>query len=436
MRDLLSVAATAAGRARAMILRNETPVPFTSSRNTSGLSLWSNGNAPGADALRAYEAHGAVGTLFAIVAQITWAFSTVDWHLYQRTSVRDKSRRKEVIGHPFSILWEMPNNFYPGVLFREAAQQYMELTGETFIVLYKFAGVPVEMWVVRPERMHPVKHPTKFLTGWIYIGPDGEEVPLTTDQVIQLKYPNPDDPYRGRGPVQTVLTDIDSSRAAALWNRNFFLNGAQPGGVLKVDYKMGDREFQEFISRWREQHQGVSNAHRVAVLENADYIPTPYSMEDMQFEALRNLPRELIREAFAFPKPMLGTVDDVNRANAEAGREIMAEGQTLPRLQRWKATINTFLLPQFANGKTLELDYDNPIPPNQDQQNQTITAQSLALRNLVMAGYHPDDSTEAVGLPAMRWVGIPAPSPELALAPEEAPPTTDTPPSAALAARR
>jgi HK97 family phage portal protein len=427
MRDLLSVAATAAGKARAMLLRNETPIPFSGSR--SGVSLWSNGSAPTADALRAYDAHGSVGTLFAIVSQISWAFSTTDWHLYQRTSVRDKSRRKEVLGHPFSILWDMPNLFYPGVLFREAAQQYLDLTGESFIVLYKVGGVPIEMWVVRPERMQPVKHPTKFLTGWIYTGPEGEEVPLTTDQVIQLKYPNPDDPYRGRGPVQTILTDVDTSRAAAQWNRNFFLNGAQPGGVIKVDYKMGEREFNEFMERWRGQHQGVSNAHRVAVLENADYIPTPYSMEDMQFAQLRELPRELIREAFAFPKPMLGTVDDVNRANSEAAREIMAEGQTLPRLQRWKETINTFLLPQFANGKSLAIDFDDPIPPNKDQQNQTITAQSLAVRNLVSAGYHPEDSALVVGLPPMRWVGIPSPAQA-----EEAP--ADVPPTAAPAARR
>jgi HK97 family phage portal protein len=355
----------------------------------------------------AYDAHGSVGTLFAIVQQISTAVASTEWHLYKRTSVRDKKRRTEILNSGFMTVWDMPNPFCTGMIFRQTATMHLDLTGESFIILYKVGNIVLEMWCVRPDRMQPVKHPTKYLTGWIYTGPDGEEVPLTLDQVIQLKYPNPDDPYRGRGPVQTVLADIDAARYSAEWNRNFFINGARPGGIIKVDYRMSDKEFNDFVNRWRQQHQGVSNAHRVAVLENADWVESNFSMTDMQFAELRDLSREVIREAFAFPKPMLGTVDDVNRANAEAGKEIMAEGQTIPRLALWKDVVNTFLLPQFANGKMLELDYDDPTPINHEQVVAERNSQAVSSANLVRAGYHPDDVTDAMGLPRMRWVGIP-----------------------------
>jgi phage portal protein BeeE len=241
----------------------------------------------------------------------------------------------------------------------------------------------------------------------VYLGPDGEEVPLELDQVIHIKYPNPADPYHGMGPVQTVLNDIDAARFSAEWNRNFFINGARPGGIIKVDYRMGDDEFNDFVKRWRSQHQGVANAHRVAVLENAEWQDTSFSMSDMQFVELRNLPRELIREAFAFPKPMLGTVDDVNRATAESGKEIMAEGQTIPRLSRWKDIVDAFLLPQFANGKTLELIYDDPTPINHEAADRERNSQTAGVNKLVLSGFHPDDAADAMGLPRMRWVGIP-----------------------------
>lgn len=358
---------------------------------------------------RAYEAYGSVGTLFAIVSQLSNAVASAEWHLYRRTSVRDKKRRAEVLNHGFMAIWDKPNNFYTGRFFRETVQQHLDLVGEGVIVLYKVGGIVLEMWPVRPDRISPVKHPTKYLTGYIYTGPNGEEVPLELDNVIHLKYPNPSDPFRGMGPVQTVLHDIDASKYSAQWNRNFFINGARPGGVIEVDYRMTDPEFREFIARWRSQHQGVANAHRVAVLENAKWHDTNFSMNDMQFVELRNLPRELIREAFAFPKPMLGTVDDVNRANADAGKEVMAENHTIPRLDRWKDIVNFSLLPQFANGKTLELDYEDPTPVNHEAVDRERNSQSTSARNLVLAGYHPEDVTEAVGLPAMRWVGIPSP---------------------------
>jgi HK97 family phage portal protein len=308
------------------------------------------------------------------------------------------------------MVWDRPNEFYTGRLFRETVQQHLDLVGEGMIVLYRVGGLILEMWPVRPDRMVPVKDPDKFLVGWVYLAPDGEEVPLPKEDVIQIKYPNPADPYRGMGPVQTVLADIDAARYSADWNRNFFINGAKPGGIIKVDYKMQDEEFNAFVRRWRNQHQGVANAHRVAVLENAEWVETNFSMSDMQFVELRNLPRELIREAFAFPKPMLGTVDDVNRANAAAGKEIMAENQTVPRLSRWKDVVNTFLLPQFANGKALELDYDDPTPINHEDADRERNSMSASASNLVKAGYHPDDVSDAMGLPRMRWVGIPGPA--------------------------
>lgn len=393
MRDLISTIGGALRR-----VRNDAPVPF------SGRSGISSASTTASNDERAYDAYGSVGTLFAIVTQIGFAFSTTEWHLYKRTSTLDKTRRQEVTKHPFLTVWNRPNDFYTGTMFRRTVQMHLDLVGEGVILLNKIGNVIYEMWPVRPDRIEPVKHPTKYITGYVYKGPEGEEIPLRLDEVIHIKYPSPD-PYRGMGPVQTVLSDIDAAKYGAEWNRNFFINGARPGGVIKVDYRMGDDEFNEFVARWRSQHQGVAAAHRVAVLENAEWVDTSFSMEDMQFVELRNLPRELIREAFAFPKPLLGTVDDVNRANSDASKEIMASGQTIPRLSLWKDVINTWLLPQFAGGENHVHDYDDPTPVNVEQTNAVLNARSTAASSLVSAGYHPDDVTDAVGLPRMRFIG-------------------------------
>jgi HK97 family phage portal protein len=400
MRDLVSTLLPARRAPR-----NAVPVPYS-----SGLGGLFSSDVATSSGEREFAAYGSVGTLFAIVFQIGQAFASTDWHLYRKGPARAQSLRKEVLQHPFVTVWNRPNPFYTGRMFRETCQQHLDLVGETFFVLFRIGGLIVEMWPVRPDRMKPIKDPSAYLLGWMYVAPDGEEIPLANEDVIQIKYPNPSDPYRGMGPVQTVLNDIDASTYSAEWNKNFFINGARPGGIIQFDYKMGDTEFRDFINRWREQHKGVANAHRVAVLENAKWVETNFTMQDMQFAELRNLPRELIREAFAYPKPMLGTVDDVNRANAEAGMAIMAEGQTNPRLSRWKDIVNVFLLPQFINGVNLELDYDDPTPVNMEAANAQRASQATAVATLVSKGFDPDESCDWAGMPRIKWVGIPSPA--------------------------
>lgn len=167
--------------------QNRAPVPYVSSRGNA--SIWTDDNGVQGD--RVYEAHRSVGTLFAIVSQIGNAVASAQWHLYKRTSTRDKKRRTEILGSRFMELWEQPNPFMTGRFFREAVQQHLDLVGEGIIILERVGNTIVEMWPVRPDRMHPVKHESKFLIGWIYNGPNGEDVPFYVDEVVQLKCPNP-----------------------------------------------------------------------------------------------------------------------------------------------------------------------------------------------------------------------------------------------------
>jgi HK97 family phage portal protein len=369
------------------------------------------------------RAMGSVGTLFAIVERITTAYSQVEWHLYRSAKSGRDEDRVEVTSHAALDLWMQPNAFMTGPVWREATQQHEELTGEQWWIISRNerSNIPLELWFARPDRMTPIPHPEKFLTGYTYSSPTGESVPLGLDDVIMLRRPNPLDPYRGWGAVQTILADLDSSRASAEWNANFFRNSAQPGGIVQVDKRLSDDEFNEFRERWAEQHRGVSNAHRVAVLENGlTWVDRSFSMNDMQFAELRNVGREIIREAFAFPKPMLGTVDDANRANMEAADDMLARWIVRTRCRRTRQALNTRLLPMYGRlGEGLEFDFDDPVTGDTEMESKQLTAQANAAGVLVQAGYDPKAVLSAVGLPDIPYAGRPGPSlPDLPSAPE------------------
>lgn len=392
----------------------KTPVPFASNRITTGLSMGQPDNRE-----TQLDAMGSVGTVFAIVDRLANAVSQVEWTLYNKAPSGLDEDRTPVQSHACIDLWNKPNPFMHRQEFVEVVQQHIELTGEGYPLVAKMPGLglPLELWPARPDRMRPVPHPTKYMTGWFYVF-EGEKVPLELDEVIQLRRPNPKDPYRGISPVQPINADLDSTRYAAEWNRNFFVNGAEPGGLIMVEEELSDDRWRELQMRWNEQHRGVSRAHRVAILEGgATWQDRTVTQKDMQFVQLRQASRDTIMEAWAFGKPMLGITDDVNRANAEAGEVVFARWQLISRLERWKAALNCYLLPMYGTAEHMEWDYENPVPEDREAENAALTARTNAAKTLTEAGWHPEDVLEVTGLPPMRFEKPEPPPPPIPPAP-------------------
>jgi HK97 family phage portal protein len=378
----------------------------------------SRGN-PDESFLRAY---GINGTTFSNGSLLAAATAGPEWKLFRQapqdgrqrysTSDQGSDQRVEVVKHPALALLTRPNKFWSRFRLFEISQLYQELTGKTHWVVDQAAGMPVGLWPVRPDRMTPVPDAQQYLKGWLYSAPGGNEViPLQVSEVIYNPLPDPLDPYGGTGPVQAVLTEIDGVKYAAEYNRNFFSNSARPDGVLSVDHRVDDDEWDELTNRWRETHRGVARAHRVAVLEGVTWVPTSTAPKDMDFANLMSTGGDRIREAFGMHKIMTGLVDDVNRANAQTGEEIFAAWKVAPRLRRWKDVLNFQYLPLFgATGQGVEFDFIYPMPVNREQDNLELTAKSNAVLALVNAGYDPGDVLEVVGLPAMKTAPKPPPS--------------------------
>lgn len=376
------------------------PVPFSSRAQSYALGFGGR-----RDAQAQMAAMASVGTLFSIVNRTSNATSQVEWKLWRKAKSGRDEDRIEVTSHAALDLWRKPNPFMPRQECVEVTQQHVDLTGEGWWVIgrHKASPIPLELWPVRPDRITPVPDPDTYLKGYVYTGPGGEQIPLELDQVIQLRMPNPLDPYRGMGPVQSILTDLDATKYSAEWNKNFFLNSAEPGGIIEVAEPLNDAEFDQLRDRWSEQHRGVANAHRVAILEHGKWVDRKFTQRDMQFAELRSVSRDVIREAFGIPAFALGEVADVNRATAEASSTWFAEMLTVPRLERIKAALNFDLLPMFGRAaEGLEFDYENPVAEDRELAARELTAKATAARTLIEAGLSTEAVLSAVGLPEIE----------------------------------
>lgn len=389
-------------------LLNKTPGPYKSAR--SGSSLFNTPDKPSSNQKAQLCQYEGVSTLFAIVDGLAGPTSQAEWKLYRKAKPGQRPEdRTEVTSHLALDVWNRPNQFMTQQEFVETIEQHIELTGEAYWFVSSVTignnTLPVELWPMRPDTVDPVPHPTKFLSGYVHTGPDGDKTPYSPNQVIQLRWPDPMDPYHGTSPVKSLLTDLRATQMAATYNENFFKNGAEPGGIVEVPETLTDDEFDEMVNRWREQHQGVANAHRVAFLEQGTWKERKFSQKDMQFAELRGVNREIIREAYRFPKAMLGTTEDVNKAVAEAAETQLYRNLIVPRLERIKQALNHDFLPLFFSNPKLvdvEFDYVNPVPDDRQADNDQLTARVTAYATLLGAGVDPIDAAKTSGLPPMK----------------------------------
>lgn len=353
-------------------------------------------------------AYSQLGSIFAIVNRIAESTAMINWSLYRGGASMAGSAGPQLLAttdeslaqaakepdHPFMQLWRRPNPFYTRHEFIQTFQQHLELAGEAWWVIAKGSredalkalegdlrdkmaelfgtkapgpsrpnAPQIELWPIRPDRMRPIPSRDNFIAGYEYrLG--AEKIPLALDDVIFLKIPNPLDPFRGLGVVQSLMTDVDSERFAAQWNRQFFLNSAEPGGIIEYDKNLDDVTFNKQLLRWREQHQGVSQAHRVAIIEAGHWIDRKYTQRDMQFEQLRKLNRDLMLFAWGMHGAIMGLSEHVNRANADAADVAFGRWTLTPRLVRIKDATNEKLIPLFGND--LFLGYADPTPADRE----------------------------------------------------------------------
>lgn len=389
---------------------NRAPVTYTTRSAGNFLSLTSTNTMT--NQMRQY---GQVSTLFSVVSRITDATSRVEWEMNRKntdgrrvTATGQETERVQVIRHAALNLWHNPNPFYTNTELVSTIQQHQDLTGEWWLIVARAEGIdlPIELWPVRPDRMTPVPDPDNYLLGYFYQGPDGEKIPLQLDEVICSKLPNPLDPYRGLGPVQAAMIDLDSARYSAEWNRNFFLNGAEPGGHLETESNLEDEEFKDLTTRWREQHQGVWNAHRVAVLEGGvKWKDRQFTQKDMQFSELRGISREIIREAFGIHPHMLGLTEDVNKANAQEAERHFAKWVVQPRVDRITEKLNRSLLPMFGTtGQGVEFAAPRVVPEDREADDRERQSKAEAYKTLVDANVDPADAAKVTGLPEMKVI--------------------------------
>jgi HK97 family phage portal protein len=333
------------------------------------------------------------------VMQIATACSAVPWLLYDQSGA-------EVDRHPLLNLLQHPNPLQDGVSFLESVYANLEIAGNAYIeaVRPRDDQPPVELYVLRPDRMKIIPGPTGLPQGYQYTV-NGQITNWPADpisgasNILHLRRFHPLDDWYGMAPMEAALLSIDQHNAAGAWNQALLGQGARPSGALVFAPKDGPATLtDDQVRRLREEmgmmYQGDRNAGRPMILEGGlDWKEMSLSPKDMDWLAGRNNAARDIALAFGVPAQMVGIPDAQTYANMSEARMAFYEETVLPLLTRVIAGFDHWLCPMYRDGVELDFDLDSISALADKRQSQWSKIQNAAFltRNeqREAAGYGP-----------------------------------------------
>lgn len=278
---------------------------------------------------------------YAAINVIATDVSCLPLKTYKR---RKDGGRDEVTDHPASDLlkWS-PNGESPAMRWRQANMGHALGWGNGYAEIERDGyGRPVGLHLIDPSTVEPKRRKSDRKLYYEL----ADRTVLRPDQVLHLAMLGFDG-LSGYSPVRMARQAIGLGLAAETFGAALFGNGSMARGFLKTPQKLSAEARQRLREQFESVHQGVYNAHRLAVLEQGlDWVQTSINPDDAQFLATRQFQVIEIARMYRIPPHKLGDFSQAGSAyNALEESNLDYLGTTLmPWCEAYEGECNLKLL--------------------------------------------------------------------------------------------
>lgn len=254
----------------------------------------------------------------------------------------EKGKNRAQNHYLYPLIHDQPNPFQNDYEFVELLTGHVLLWGNAYAEIERNGGGQVTaLWPLRPDRMRLQVFKGKVY--YYYTVPDGGELQLT--DVFHIKGLSPDG-ISGYSPIRLAREAIGLGFAEEEYRARFFSNNGSPGGVLEFPGQLDDPGYARFKRRWEEAHSGLSNAHRVAILEQGmKWQALGIPAKDMEFIEGRKYQKAEIASLYRIKPYKIGILEPgtVSFASIEQ-QAIDTHIDTMrPWVIRWEKKITSLL---------------------------------------------------------------------------------------------
>ena len=290
---------------------------------------------------------------------------------------QDRERRYDL--HPVIDLMRRPNPGQGRAELFEALYGQLLLSGNGYVEAVGGAGLPVELHVLRSDRMSLVPGADGWPVAYDYtVGGRKHRFDMAgpVDPVCHIKSFHPQDDHYGLSPMQAAAVAVDVHNSASAWSKALLDNAARPSGAIV--YKGTDGQgalapdqYDRLIHEMEMHHQGARNAGRPMLLEGGlDWKPMGFSPSDMEFQKTKEAAAREIALAFGVPPMLLGIPGDATYANYQEANRAFYRLTVLPLATRVTAAVAYWLSTHLGEEIELKPDLDQvpALAGERDQQ--------------------------------------------------------------------
>lgn len=308
--------------------------------------------------------------VYANVSVLAEEVSKMEIRLYKNRLADGKVELVEVDEHPLLDVLDRFNGFTTRSDGFYVTEAHLDLTGDAFWSIENRGKPNATIFVLQPDKMKLVyknkpDEGGKVVDHYIYKAKNKEgaekEVKYEVDEIIHIKVPNPQNPYRGKSTVEAAAKSIDIDTFASEGLVKFFENGMVANFMLSTDKGLNETQVKSLQTQLRASRTGLRNFFKIPVLSRGlKPVPIQQSNKESQLLEIEEWMRDKIMVMFKNTKASLGIVEDVNRANAEATLSEWRRSVIKPKMQRIVDAINEYLVPEYADN--LIVGFDDPVP--------------------------------------------------------------------------
>lgn len=223
-----------------------------------------------------------VGSFHAGVRLIAEDIASLPLILYRRLQPAGKERATD---HPsFALLHDVANPDMTAMVWRETMIAHLLTWGNCYSEKeLNGLGQVIRLWPLRPDRMVVKRDPATDRRTYEYRLPSSQVVKLPANKVFHVPGFGFDG-LIGYSRITMARRALESAIAIEEYGLYTFANGASPGTVIRHPQQLSKTAKANLKSSWEEQHAGLSNAQRTAVLDEGMELETiGFTPEDAQF---------------------------------------------------------------------------------------------------------------------------------------------------------
>jgi HK97 family phage portal protein len=224
----------------------------------------------------------------------------------------------------------------------EAVIVWLSIRGECFWHLMRAGnGRPARIEILIPDRMGEVIANNELI-GWEY--KTGDKVyPLDPNDIIQFKYYNPFNKWRGMSPLLASAIGMHIDFAASVYNWNFFNNDATPVGVVSAQETINQGDADSMEKRWQAKFGGPRKKGKVAVLgKGATYTAMGLAQKDIMYIQQKKWSQSEVFAVLNVPPALIQILEFASiKSNIREQRQQLFENNLIPKMLYFEDMLKT-----------------------------------------------------------------------------------------------